>query len=152
MSHSPPIPPGNVSPYPINEHLHAQVEPKVAPSAPELQEERGVLAELREQVSPTKVGAAVAVAAAGIAALVVGRRIARDISKKATPKADNQSKRGGRDPRTVAKNKGYEVSYFANKHRISLQQARDLIASIGNNRQQLNAAASKLDSQRRQRS
>ncbi|WP_415644134.1 hypothetical protein [Sphingomonas antarctica] len=121
VSHSPLIPPGNVSPYPLNEHRHAEVEPKVVPSAPAVQQERGVLAELREQVSPTKVGAAVAVAAAGIAALVVGRRIARDKGAKATAKADDKSKRGGRDRRTVAKDEGYEVSYFANKHRISLQ-------------------------------
>lgn len=152
MSHSPPIPPDNVSPYPLSERPHNEVKPRVELSNAERPAERGVLAELREQFSPTTVGAAVAVAAAGIAALVVGRRMARDDGDKAKSNANNKSKRGGRDRRTVAKGQGYEVTYFANKHRISLQQARDLIATIGNDREKLNAAASKLDSQRRRRS
>ena len=151
MSHSPPIPPGNVSPYPIAELPHRQTEPEAGPGAPGVLDERGVLAELREQVTPTKVGAVVAVAVAGIAALVAGRRIARDNGDKATPKADKRPKRGAGDRRTVAKGEGYEVSYFATKHGISLQQARNLIASVGNDRKTLNAAASKLDSQRRRR-
>ena len=57
---------------------------------------------------------------------------------------DNKSKRGGADRGKVADGEGYEVSYFARKHKISQQQARDLIARIGNDRDKLNAAAAKL--------
>jgi hypothetical protein len=41
-------------------------------------------------------------------------------------------------------NEGYEVNYFANKHEITREQARDLIKKIGNNRDKLNRAAEKL--------
>ena len=58
--------------------------------------------------------------------------------------ADDKSKRGGQDRRRVAAGEGYEVSYFARKHGISSQQARDLIGRIGNDRGKLNAAAEKL--------
>ena len=65
--------------------------------------------------------------------------------------APNKKKRGGRDRMTVAGNEGYEIRYFALKHNISLGQARALIERIGNNRTKLNAAASKLKSNRRTR-
>lgn len=58
--------------------------------------------------------------------------------------ADDKSKRGGGDRRTVSAGEGYEVSYFARKHGITAQQARDLIKEVGNNREKLNAAAAKL--------
>jgi hypothetical protein len=58
--------------------------------------------------------------------------------------ADNKGKRGGADRRTVAAGEGYEVSYFARKHGITTQQARELIASVGNDREKLNAAAEAL--------
>lgn len=58
--------------------------------------------------------------------------------------ADNKSKRGAGDRRTVAAGEGYEVSYFARKHGISKDQAQDLIKRIGNDRAKLNAAAAKL--------
>jgi hypothetical protein len=61
---------------------------------------------------------------------------------------DNRKKRVGRDRAMVAGNEGYEVTYFANKHQISLGQARTLIERIGGNRKKLNAAASKLKSKR----
>lgn len=62
--------------------------------------------------------------------------------------ADDKSKRGGGDRARVAAGEGYEVNYFASKHGISAQQARDLIKRVGNDRQKLNAAASKVKSQR----
>jgi hypothetical protein len=46
--------------------------------------------------------------------------------------------------RKVANSEPYEVEYFARKHNISRQQALDLIRNIGNDRDKLNAAASKL--------
>jgi hypothetical protein len=48
------------------------------------------------------------------------------------------------DRRKVAAGQGYEVNYFATKHDISRQQARDLIERIGNDRRKLNAAAARL--------
>lgn len=48
------------------------------------------------------------------------------------------------DRNLVAGGQGYEVSYFARKHGITAQQARDLIKEIGNDRDKLNAAAARL--------
>lgn len=58
--------------------------------------------------------------------------------------ADNKSKHGKQDRSRVANNEGYEVSYFARKHGISSEQARNLIKKIGNDREKLNRAAEKL--------
>lgn len=58
--------------------------------------------------------------------------------------ADNKSKRGRADRRKVAKSEGYEVTYFARKHAITREQAVRLINRIGNDREKLNRAASKL--------
>ncbi|TVV76446.1 DUF3606 domain-containing protein [Sphingomonas solaris] len=60
--------------------------------------------------------------------------------------ADNKTKKGGADRRQVAAGEGYEVSYFARKHKISRNQATTLIKRVGNDREKLNAAASKLKS------
>jgi hypothetical protein len=58
--------------------------------------------------------------------------------------ADDNSKRGGRDRSRVAAGEGYEVAYFAKKHGITQEQARDLIKRVGNDRAKLDAAAAKL--------
>ena len=58
--------------------------------------------------------------------------------------ADNKTNRGSRDRGRVAAGQGYELGYFARKHGISRDQARDLIGRIGNDRAKLNAAAQKL--------
>jgi len=58
--------------------------------------------------------------------------------------AVTRSNRGSPDSRTIANNQPYEIEYFARKHDISREQARDLIRRIGNDRDKLNAAASKL--------
>ena len=60
--------------------------------------------------------------------------------------ADDKSKVGADDRRTVAAGEGYEVRYFAGKHGITSEQARELIARVGNNREDLDAAAEKLKS------
>ena len=57
---------------------------------------------------------------------------------------DNKSKRGKADRSRVAGNEGYEVRYFASKHGITQEQARNLIKKIGNNREKLNKAAERL--------
>ena len=56
----------------------------------------------------------------------------------------SRRKHGVVDRRAVANIEPYEVEYFARKHDISREQARDLIRRIGNNRDKLNAAAAKL--------
>jgi hypothetical protein len=58
--------------------------------------------------------------------------------------ADDKTKTGNADRSRVAGGEGYEVSYFARKHGIITEQARQLIARIGNDRAQLDAAAKKL--------
>ena len=58
--------------------------------------------------------------------------------------ADSKSRRGGADRSRVAAGQGYEVSYFARKHGITADQARDLNKKIGNDREKLNAAAEKM--------
>lgn len=58
--------------------------------------------------------------------------------------ADDKSKRGKPDRSKVASGEGYEVNYFARKHEITAQQARDLINRVGNNRDKLNTAAERL--------
>jgi len=57
---------------------------------------------------------------------------------------DNKSKRGKSDRSRVSGGEGYEVNYFANKHGITREQARNLIKKVGNNRDKLNRAAEKL--------
>lgn len=57
---------------------------------------------------------------------------------------DDKTKPGPFDRRRVAADQGYEVSYFARKHGISTDQARDLIGRIGNDRDKLDAAAQEL--------
>lgn len=58
--------------------------------------------------------------------------------------ADNKSNRGGRDRSRVASGQGYELGYFARKHNISRDQARELISRVGNDREKLNAAAERI--------
>ena len=58
--------------------------------------------------------------------------------------ADNKAERGAADRSKVARGEGYEVSYFARKHGITKQQAEKVIDSVGNDREKLNAAVSKL--------
>lgn len=58
--------------------------------------------------------------------------------------ADNKSNRGARDRGRVAAGQGYELAYFARKHGISRDAARQLVAKVGNDRARLNAAAQKL--------
>jgi hypothetical protein len=58
--------------------------------------------------------------------------------------ADDKSIVGGADRRTVAAGEDYEVEHFAGRHGISEEQARELIARHGNNREELDTAAQKL--------
>ena len=58
--------------------------------------------------------------------------------------ADDKTNRGGQDRARVAGGEAYEVSYFAQKHGITTDQAQDLISRVGNNREELDAAAQQL--------
>jgi hypothetical protein len=58
--------------------------------------------------------------------------------------ADNTARRGSRDRKKIARGQGYEVSYFASKHGLSLKQARELIDRVGNDRAKLNEAAEQM--------
>jgi hypothetical protein len=60
--------------------------------------------------------------------------------------SDDKSKRGGQDRARVSGEEAYEVEYFARKHEITAQQARDLIEKVGNSRAKLDAAAEQLKS------
>jgi hypothetical protein len=58
--------------------------------------------------------------------------------------ADDKTNRGAQDRARVSGSEGYEVEYFARKHGITLEQARQLIAQVGNSREKLDAAAERL--------
>ena len=62
--------------------------------------------------------------------------------------ADDKSKTDERDRSRVSGSETYEVEYFAEKHGLTAQQARDLIADVGNDREKLDAAAGKLKGER----
>lgn len=55
--------------------------------------------------------------------------------------ADDKSKTDGRDRSKVSGSEPYEVSYFAEKHGLTMQEARDIIAKHGPNRDDADAAA-----------
>jgi hypothetical protein len=60
--------------------------------------------------------------------------------------ADDKNDRGGQDRARVSGEEEYEVEYFARKHDLTAQQARDLIEKVGNSRAKLDAAAEQLKS------
>ena len=57
---------------------------------------------------------------------------------------DDKSKIGEPDRSRVAGNEDYEVGHLALKHGLSIQQARELIARVGNDREKLDQAAQEL--------
>jgi hypothetical protein len=58
--------------------------------------------------------------------------------------ADDKSNRGEPDRSRVSGSEDYEVEHFARQHGISAEQARQLIAEHGNNRDELAKAAQRL--------
>jgi len=66
------------------------------------------------------------------------REIDRFASNGGEGEVTNSGQAGGK---VAAKNKGYTVDYFAQKHRISLPIARALIEQFGDDREALNEAA-----------
>jgi hypothetical protein len=59
---------------------------------------------------------------------------------------DDPNKRGEPDRSKVSGGQSYEVGYFATKHGLSIEQARELINRAGNNREKLDEAAKRLKS------
>jgi len=62
--------------------------------------------------------------------------------------ADDKTKQDGRDRSRVSGSEPYEVEYFAEKHGLNAEQARELIAEHGNDRERLDAAAEKIKGKR----
>ncbi|MBA2934555.1 DUF3606 domain-containing protein [Sphingomonas sp. CGMCC 1.13654] len=58
--------------------------------------------------------------------------------------SDDKTNRGEGDRSRVAGGEDYEVEYFARKHGISVEQARKLIDTHGNDRETLDREAEKL--------
>lgn len=58
--------------------------------------------------------------------------------------SDDPNKRGAQDRSRVAGDEDYEVRYFADKHGISMEQAQQLIAEHGNDRDELDRAAEQI--------
>ena len=54
---------------------------------------------------------------------------------------DNLDNRGGGDRNRVSAEEPYELEYFARKHGITTEQARELIGRVGNDRASLDEAA-----------
>jgi hypothetical protein len=58
--------------------------------------------------------------------------------------ADDKTLAGNADRRQVAGDEPYEVDYFARKHGLSREKARELIDRHGNDRATLDALAEKM--------
>ncbi len=58
--------------------------------------------------------------------------------------ADDKSNRGEPDRSKVSGSEDYEVNYLARRHGLTQEQARELIARVGNNRSRLDEEAQKL--------
>ena len=57
---------------------------------------------------------------------------------------DDKTEVGEPDRSRVASDQNYEVTQLAQKHGLTQQQARDLIARVGNDREKLDHAAKEL--------
>ena len=62
---------------------------------------------------------------------------------------DDKSKRGSADRNKVAAGESYELAFFASKHGLSKDEARELIAKVGNDRAALDKAADALKRSRK---
>jgi hypothetical protein len=58
--------------------------------------------------------------------------------------ADDKTKVGEPDRSRVSAEQDYEVQYLAEKHGLSAEQVRKLIARVGNDRKKIEAAARQL--------
>jgi hypothetical protein len=58
--------------------------------------------------------------------------------------SDDKNLRGPQDRARVSGSEPYEVAYFAGKHQITMEQARNIIAEHGPSRQACDLAAERL--------
>ncbi|HTK71239.1 MAG TPA: DUF3606 domain-containing protein [Croceibacterium sp.] len=58
--------------------------------------------------------------------------------------SDDKSDTSGRDRSRVAGGEDYEVRYFAQRHGLTIEQAEQLIARHGNDREELDRAAEQM--------
>ena len=58
--------------------------------------------------------------------------------------ADDPHRQDNRDRSRVSGSEDYEVRYFADQNGITMDQARELIRTHGNDRAKLNAAAERM--------
>lgn len=58
--------------------------------------------------------------------------------------SDDKSDTSGRDRSRVAGSEDYEVRYFAQRHGLTIEQAEQLIARHGNDREELDRAAEQM--------
>ncbi len=58
--------------------------------------------------------------------------------------SDDKTNRGEPDRSRVSGSEPYEVRYFADKHGLSMDQARELIERVGPDREKLDEAAKEL--------
>ncbi len=58
--------------------------------------------------------------------------------------ADDKTKMDARDRSRIAAGEDCEVRCFANRHRITMDKARELIKRFGNDREELEKEASRL--------
>jgi hypothetical protein len=70
------------------------------------------------------------------------------IKFRRTSMPDDKTKVGEPDRSRVAADQDYEVRQLAEKHGLSPTQIRELIARVGNDREQLDKAAKELRGQR----
>jgi hypothetical protein len=68
----------------------------------------------------------------------------RAFETEVTVMADDRSKRGTQDRRTVAGSESYEVDYEAEKLGISPEQLKAIIARVGTNRAKIEEAAGRI--------
>jgi len=64
-------------------------------------------------------------------------------SQKEVPMTDNKGLRGEPDRSRVSGSEAYEVEYFARKHGISMDRAREIIRQAGNDRARADRLAAK---------
>ncbi len=67
----------------------------------------------------------------------------------ATPAPRRRSRKPSKETHPSPR-EGYELNYFARKHGITLEHARDIIKRVGNDREELNFAANRLKNSHRQ--
>jgi predicted metal-binding transcription factor (methanogenesis marker protein 9) len=67
----------------------------------------------------------------------------RSFSERSPIVADDKTKTGAADRSRVSGGEPYEVKYFADKHGISMERARQIIHEAGNDRARADQLASK---------